>query len=140
MILLGGAGVNDFALLIQTAEQKGAHAVLGDPVADELVSRFGILETDEQDMLRGIMEKPQPDQTASRLRNISKYVFMRSFTPYVEHYMNSVRDGEYMLTDVISMAVEGGERFTVCAARGRYLDGGSSDGWLEANNVIMSEA
>ena len=45
--------------------------------------------------------------------------------------------GEYEITDSINAYVREGGTIVVGEAKGQYLDGGSVEGWLNANNVVL---
>jgi UTP--glucose-1-phosphate uridylyltransferase len=125
----------DLATLVE-AWQPGRHAMLSSTVADEEVSRFGILDTVDGKLVR-ILEKPSPSQTASRQTNISKFLFDHSILAHLDAYMQGTYDHEYFLTDVLQSAVEAGESVHVLPISGTYLDGGSVESWLHANNFIL---
>lgn len=47
-------------------------------------------------------------------------------------------NGEYQLPDAINDHVVAGGVVKVVPAVGQYLDGGSVEGWLHANTVVLS--
>ena len=61
------------------------------------------------------------------LREIVDYVKSNDFGP---------KDQEYVVTDPISNYIKQGGVMRVVQAEGEYLDGGSVEGWLHANNVV----
>ena len=61
------------------------------------------------------------------LRRIVKYVNEHDFGPL---------DQEYMVTDPIDDFIKNGGIIKVAPTNGEYLDGGSVEGWLHANNVV----
>ena len=46
------------------------------------------------------------------------------------------KDQEYMVTDPIDSFISEGGIIKVAPTSGEYLDGGSVEGWLHANNVV----
>ena len=65
----------------------------------------------------------------SLLDKIVKYVKTNNFGP---------KDQEYMVTDPIDEYIKDGGIMKVATTKGEYLDGGSVEGWLHANNVVCS--
>lgn len=121
------------------ATPQGECAMLGVEVAKEEVSRYGVLQYTEDKAFVRIVEKPHPDDAPSNLINVSKYVLnstaLREIIEYVE--AGGVA-GEYYITDPINAYVKKGGMVRIVRARGQYLDGGTTEGWLRANQVVMS--
>ena len=61
---------------------------------------------------------------------IIKYVNENDFGP---------KDQEFMVTDPIDEYIKDGGVVKVASANGEYLDGGSVEGWLHANNVVCGD-
>jgi dTDP-glucose pyrophosphorylase len=55
----------------------------------------------------------------------------------IVRYSEQKVDGEYLITDPINEYVKEGGVLNVVPAKGKYLDGGSVEGWLEANNYVV---
>ena len=130
----GGSTAADLAALV---EQKGVSAgLLGVPVPQEDVSKYGIIEKDDDDTFVRIVEKPAPEDAPSNLNNASFYVFDKEIFELAKTLpVNPVR-GEYEITDAINAYVSSGKPLVVGEAKGQYLDGGNVEGWLHANNVV----
>jgi dTDP-glucose pyrophosphorylase len=45
---------------------------------------------------------------------------------------------EYYITEPINHYIHAGGSFKVVSAVGQYLDGGSVEGWLRANQVVLA--
>ena len=67
--------------------------------------------------------------TPDLLREIVKYVKENDF---------GAREQEYLITDPITAFIKKGGVMRVAKAKGEYLDGGSVEGWVHANNVVCS--
>lgn len=65
------------------------------------------------------------------LQEIVKYVNEHDFGP---------KDQEYVVTDPIDSYIKKGGIMRVATTDGEYLDGGSVEGWLHANNVVCGGA
>ena len=63
------------------------------------------------------------------LKEIVKYVHENDF---------GVEDQEYLITDPIYSYIKNGGTMRVARTNGEYLDGGSVEGWVHANNVVCN--
>ena len=128
-------GSSETKRLIEAVSPDGA-AMIGVNVAREAVSKYGVLELDERGHYRQIVEKPSVDEAPSTLINISKYILPKSVIDAAATVAPNPARGEYEITDVINQFVQHGGQITVHEAQGEYLDGGSVEGWLHANNIV----
>lgn len=127
-------GSSEIARLIE-ATPEGRSAMLCASVAKSDVDRYGVVEmTEAGDYIR-IVEHPDPERTPSTLINISKYV-MHSRLIHATKDVPQHASGEYYIIDAMNQYVEQGGAIKVLPAQGTYLDGGSLEGWLHANNVV----
>ena len=118
-------------------------AILGVEIPRADVSRYGVIKVSDTGEFRGIVEKPSPATAPSNLINVSKYLLsadlLTEIVKYVENNDFGPADQEYMITDPINTYLAHGGVMRVAKTSGRYLDGGSLAGWLEANRVVYSE-
>ena len=123
--------------LIRAVEKAGAVAgLLGVPVPEKDISKYGIIEKDADNRFVRIIEKPTFEEAPSNLNNASFYLFPKEIFELARQLpVNPVR-GEYEITDAINAYVGAGDTIVVGEAKGDYLDGGSLEGWLEANRVV----
>lgn len=128
-------GVSETARLVVAAGDGSA--MLGVEVPRESVSRYGVIETDSNNKFVQIIEKPTPDKAPSNLINVSKYVLDPEAVSHILTHVDTEQSGEYYITDPINDYVAAGGELTVLPAQGQYLDGGSVEGWLHANNVVV---
>lgn len=119
------------------ATPSGSCGLLAAKVETSDVSRYGVIEMDEFDNYRQIVEKPSQEEAPSNLINISKYILTKELIDACGEIPMSPR-GEYELPDVINNHVAAGGVVKVVPAEGEYLDGGSLDGWLHANQVVCA--
>ncbi len=135
-------GSSELHDLVQNWLLEARHMMMAAPVKAEDASRYGLLSVSDGGLLEGIMEKPTANQISGRnLINISKYVFSESILSHVDAYMAQSRAAseEFYITDVIANAIALGEAVGVHRIAGEYLDGGTYEGWLQANiNVVAS--
>ncbi len=128
-------GSSETARLVAAAGDGSA--MLGVEVPQEDVERYGVIEKDLNNKFVQIIEKPRPEDAPSNLINVSKYVLDGAALKAVVEYARTERADEYYITDPINTYVNAGGAVTVVPAEGVYLDGGSVEGWLHANNVVV---
>ena len=119
---------------------KGEHsAILGVEIPKENVEKYGVL-SEKNGNLVGVVEKPTPKDAPSNLINVSKYIMtpdlLAKIVEYVKKHDFGPTDQEYMVTDPIDEYIKNGGIIKVAPTTGEYLDGGSVEGWLHANNVV----
>lgn len=127
-------GTSEMARLIQ-ATPEGSCGLLAVSVPRDDVSRYGVIELDDQQNYVRIVEKPQPDQAPSDLINISKYILTKDVFERAAQ-VAPAPNGEYQATDAINSYVANGGIVKVVPAQGEYLDGGNLEGWLHANRRV----
>jgi len=125
--------------LLQTLKSEDESAILGVEIPREDVEKYGVIsETDGK--MTGIVEKPSIDEAPSNLINVSKYVMsaelLQEVVKYVDTHDFDARDQEYLITDPIDSYIQNGGTMRVARTAGEYLDGGSVEGWVHANNVV----
>ena len=132
----GGSDLARLAELIETEEDS---AMLATEIPMELVEKFGVLKV-EDGILTGIYEKPKRENAPSNLINISKYIMSPKLLQRIVKYCREndfgPKDQEYLITDPIISHIKDGDKIKVMPIQGEYLDGGSLEGWLHANQVI----
>ncbi len=129
-------GYNDIQKLIDQADSGSA--LLGTKVPLEDVERYGVIDLDQDDNFKRIIEHPKPAEAPSNLINISKYVLNSKAIEEIVKYSNRDDiDGEYYIIVPLNNYVTAGNKMKVVAADGQYLDGGTVEGWLHANQVVI---
>ena len=131
-------GSSETARLISAAGDNSA--MLGVEIDPSEVSRYGVIEKDSNNKFVRIVEKPSPKDAPSNLINVSKYVLNGEALRYVKEYADTSRQEEYYITDPINDYVRSGGVVSVISAQGQFLDGGSVEGWLHANNVVVGDS
>lgn len=125
--------------LIKASGENGDSAILGVEIEKEKVEKYGVL-SEKDGHLVGVVEKPTPEEAPSNLINVSKYIMspelLRRIVKYVNEHDFGPLDQEYMVTDPIDDFIKNGGIIKVAPTNGEYLDGGSVEGWLHANNVV----
>lgn len=121
------------------ATPEGECGLLAAHVPRESVGKYGVIECDAVGNYIRMVDQPSPEDAPSDLINISKYVLTKEVIDTAAH-LEPAHNGEYQLPDAINQHVSKGGIVKVVPAHGEYLDGGSVEGWLHANNVVLSGA
>ena len=132
---------SELARLIEGVQAAGATAgLLATNIPRERVGKFGVIELDEAQCFRRIIEHPDPATAPSTLINISKYLFDKQLFEFTQQVMSEppAANGEYQVISALNKYVAAGNSLPVIPIRGEYLDGGSLEGWLHANNVVVN--
>ena len=124
--------------------REDVSAMLGVEVPREEVSRYGVLSVDAAGNLTGIVEKPSVEAAPSNLISPGYYVFSPRLVQLTLDYVhqNDFTPGEreYLVPDPIAEYLAEGGLVRTVPAEGTYLDGGTLEGWLHANQVVCKEA
>ena len=124
--------------------REDVSAMLGVEVPREEVSRYGVLSVDAAGNLTGIVEKPSVEAAPSNLISPGYYVFSPRLVQLTLDYVhqNDFAPGEreYLVPDPIAEYIAEGGLVRTVPAEGTYLDGGTLEGWLHANQVVCKEA
>lgn len=125
--------------LIKSIQGENESAILGVEIPKEKVEKYGVLDI-KDNRLVGIVEKPKLDEAPSNMINVSKYIMSKDLlhqvVEYVKNHNFGPLDQEYLVTDPIDDYIKNGGIMRVAPTSGEYLDGGSVDGWVHANNVV----
>lgn len=117
--------------------QDGEAVMLGVPIAEGDKTKYGFLELDDDKLIR-IAEAITVDEAPSNLINVSRYVMPPALLREVVNFSQTeITEGEYYITTVpFDNFTANGGVVRVVPAKGEFLDGGSFDGWLHANEVV----
>lgn len=133
----GGQSASESLLAAVQGDQESA--MIGVEVPHDQVDKYGILSI-KDGLLTDVVEKPSVDEAPSNLINVSKYIISPDLLQEIVTYVNThdfgPKDQEYIITDPIDSYIRKGGIMRVVSAKGQYLDGGSVEGWVHANNVV----
>lgn len=125
--------------LIHSLQNADESAILGVEIPKEKVDKYGVLSI-KDGKLTGVVEKPSVEEAPSNMINVSKYIMskdlLRRIVNYVKSHDFGPLDQEYLVTDPIDEYINEGGVMRVTPTTGEYLDGGSVEGWVHANNVV----
>lgn len=125
--------------LIHSLQSEDESAILGVEIPREKVDKYGVLSVQDGKLV-DVIEKPSIEEAPSNMINVSKYIMSRDLLRRVVNYVKShdfgPLDQEYLVTDPIDEYIKEGGIMRVAPTTGEYLDGGSVEGWVHANNVV----
>lgn len=141
-----GSDKCDLGNMVTRWDTSSAAQIMVEAVPEEEVHRYGIVDcggsepkAGESADMRGIVEKPKPEEAPSRLSVIGRYVL-----PYrVMELLSDQPPGagnEIQLTDAIDRLMQEGKPVQAFRMNGRTFDCGNIDGWLQANTLLAREA
>lgn len=122
------------------ASEGDKPAILGVEIDKSEVEKYGVLSVKDGNLVN-VVEKPTIEDAPSNLINVSKYIMtpdlLQRIVKYVDENDFGPTDQEYVVTDPIDEYLRDGGIIKVAATSGEYLDGGSVEGWVHANNVVL---
>lgn len=121
--------------------RDGEAALMGYKVAREDMPRYGMIIKDKDNMMTELVEKPALTEVTSTLANINRFLLspelIRMIVEYTRGHSFKPTDQEYLITDPIFKFIRDGGRMRVVSSTGEWLDCGSVEGWLHANNTVL---
>lgn len=121
------------AEMMQTYEVKGGNIVGLNPVAQEQVSQYGVVDMHQEDsVIQRMVEKPSIEKAPSNLALIGRYILQPEMFDYLESQTKG-SGGEVQLTDAMQRMLEDRHAFYGVISKGKRYDCGSRIGFLEAN-------
>lgn len=136
-------GASSAEALLNSRKSDDESAIFGVEIPREQVDKYGVFSV-EDGKLTAVVEKPTVEEAPSNLINVSKYIMtpelLQEIVKYVNEHDFGPKDQEYVVTDPIDSYIKKGGVMRVATTDGEYLDGGSVEGWLHANNVVCGDA
>lgn len=136
-------GTSSAEALLNSRQSDDESAIFGVEIPREQVDKYGVFSV-EDGKLTAVVEKPTVEEAPSNLINVSKYIMtpelLQEIVKYVNEHDFGPKDQEYVVTDPIDSYIKKGGVMRVATTDGEYLDGGSVEGWLHANNVVCGDA
>jgi UTP--glucose-1-phosphate uridylyltransferase len=131
--------------LIKSIEKPDESAVMSVIKPIEEMSSYGMLTVNSDGLVTDLVEKPSKEKAVSRYANINRYIFSPKLSQMIVKYVDSHdkapnERGEFEATDPIGEYIRTGMPMRHIAATGEWLDSGSLEGWLHANNVICGKS
>jgi UTP--glucose-1-phosphate uridylyltransferase len=118
-------------------KKYGGSVLALEKVAHEDTSRYGVVDAEEVEpgvfRIRGLVEKPSPEEAPSDLAIIGRYVLSPAIFKHLRQIKRG-KGGEYQLTDAIASMLKE-EPVYGLVYDGRRLDCGVREGWIKATIV-----
>ncbi|MBR3414800.1 hypothetical protein IKG73_02150 [Candidatus Saccharibacteria bacterium] len=131
-------GESSAETLRKAIKDPSESALIGITSPEEALLNGGALTIEDGKIIK-ITEKPTPEQVTG-IASVSKYIIspalMKEIVEYVHKNDFGPLDQEYMITDPFYTYIEKGGIFRPAETQGQYLDGGTLEGWVHANNVV----
>lgn len=128
------------AAFVRDAAASGADtAMMVNEVPHDQVHKYGVVATEPRgkfEFFRYIHEKPTVNEAPSNLNNSGVFMFTQAIFPYVKRSLDDESHERYV-TDAINYYHDDGHDIAVVRSSGEWLDCGSVEGWLYANNRIL---
>ncbi len=127
--------------MVDAYKDIGGNVVAVEEVAEELTSRYGVLDVAEEKgrlfRAKGLVEKPDPADAPSRLAIIGRYILQPEVFDYLDKKVAGA-GGEIQLTDAMAATLDT-VPFHGLRIDGRRFDCGSKMGFVEANTAFAAE-
>lgn len=136
----GAKDGSEVKTMVEAVTDPETSVMLGYRVAKKEVTKYGMLDVNENGELISVVEKPELDDVTSQLVSINRIVMspglLKTIVNYVKNRHFGPRDQEYMVTDCYEEYIENGGKIKVVGSTGEWLDCGSFEGWMHANAVV----
>ncbi len=96
-----------------------------------LVYKYGIIEFEQGDKIKSIVEKPSVEEAPSNFAGLGRYIVKPEIFEELEK-LSKGKGGEYQFTDGM-LALMKSQDFYACKFEGTYYDIGNQLGYLKAN-------
>ncbi|MCL2094538.1 sugar phosphate nucleotidyltransferase [Candidatus Saccharibacteria bacterium] len=138
-------GVSEAARMPSVMLADNDSVILGQRMAAEDIAGKKGWIVEEDGRLKDFIEKPELAEMGGAktgLANISKYIMsvelLHRVAKYVKEFDVSENSrGEYEITDPVYEHVRAGGVIRTLGAKAEYLDGGTVEGWLHANETVL---
>jgi len=133
-VVLGDNYVDDkeaLKELVDFHQEKGFESTIGTFRPDDVTS-YGIIDPGEDNLVKGMIEKPSEEDAPSDIAISGMYVFEPSIFQSIENIEKGV-EGEYQLTDAIDLQRENTKKVGYVDIKGSRIDVGTPERLREAN-------
>lgn len=134
-------GSSEMADFLARAEAAGTPtAMLGNEVPWEDVHLYGIISTknvDGKELLDKVLEKPTREQATTNINNSTCWLLNSDILPFVAENVEQHHEGEHLFIDPANAYAAAGNHMAVIRAKGEYMDCGTIETWLHANQILI---
>lgn len=133
-------GESSAEALIKSVKDDSESALFAIDHPYEALLNGGALTIEDEKVVK-ITEKPKPEEVTG-LTSVSKYILSPALLKEIVDYVNNndfgPTDQEYMITDPFATYIAKGGVMRAARTDGEYLDGGTVEGWVHANDVVTA--
>ena len=131
-------GKSSAEALIESIKDPSESALCAIDGPYEALLNGGALTIEDEKIVK-ITEKPKPEEVTG-LASVSKYILspdmLKEIVEYVHTHDFGPTDQEYLITDPFETYIKKGGVMRAARVGGEYLDGGTVEGWVHANDVV----
>ena len=131
-------GKSSAEALIESIKDPSESALCAIDGPYEALLNGGALTIEDEKIIK-ITEKPKPEEVTG-LASVSKYILspdmLKEIVEYVHTHDFGPTDQEYLITDPFETYIKKGGVMRAARVGGEYLDGGTVEGWVHANDVV----
>ena len=140
----GSSGYADF--ISETEGRDLSCAMMVNEVPHDKVYLYGVVATEQREdgveLFKYIHEKPSVEEAPSNLNNSGVFYLNQGIFDYAKQNMDTPtnnKENEHYVIDVINSYHNDNHDVGVFRTKAEWLDCGSVEGWLYANNRILSQ-
>ncbi len=100
-------------------------------VSREMVSRYGIVDIDENGRIKNMVEKPSIEEAPSNFAIIGRYLLQPEIFDFIEKTAAG-KGGEIQITDSIKLMIANGKEVRAHVFTGKVYDIGNKISWIKA--------
>jgi len=124
--------------LLDVYQETGSPVIAVERISPEEICRYGVINPEQERerlyKVKGLIEKPRPEEAPSDLGVIGRYVLIPQIFDILEHIPFG-RGGELQLTDALHRQTQMNSVYAY-EFEGKRYDAGNKLGYLEANVVF----
>tara|TARA_Y100001970_G_C14218801_1_gene851297 strand:- start:1735 stop:2553 length:819 start_codon:yes stop_codon:yes gene_type:complete len=125
--------------MIKLYQKKRSSIIATKTVPHKTVSRWGILSITKKKkdyfQISDVVEKPSIKKSPSNFAIIGRYILPRKILPQIKR-LRPGKGKEIHITDAIKNLIKDGEKFYGKIFRGKYLDCGTMQGYINSSKKI----
>jgi UTP--glucose-1-phosphate uridylyltransferase len=127
--------------MMEFYEREGGNIIAVEDVPRDQTDKYGIVDVESEDgnclPIRGLVEKPKPEDAPSTLSVIGRYILQPEVFEHLSVFETGA-GGEIQLTDAMAKLI-GNQPFFATRFEGKSYDSGSRLGFIEANLAYASD-
>lgn len=123
--------------LIEVYEEKDCNVIGVQEIDRNLVYKYGVIEFEQGDKIKSIIEKPSIEEAPSNVVGLGRYIIKPEIFEELENLKPS-KNNEYQFTDAMLNLMKK-QDFYACKFDATYFDTGNQLGYIKANIAYALE-